>query len=197
MGGTMTRRFALALAIGLAVGACSGPFAMQDAPPPPTQTPIQDAAPPSGAPTPVVTPTLTPSATPAPNASGTGVAHRGQVLFSTKAVSGTATSCQVNDQVPFNPDGMQAVSVGVPVFATYIFESTQSADPVKLSALLHGVLFGQQVTLSIPDTQGRDCYADPTDLSKLPGWGPGTYTFQAFNSDKEISQGILAVLPLP
>ena len=193
----MTRTFALALAIGLAVGACSGPFANQDAPPPPTQTPIQNATPRSGAPTSVVTPTPTPMRDAPPPPSATGVAHRGQVLFSTKAVTGTATSCQVNDQAPFNPDGMQAVSLGVPVYATYIFAPTPGADPVKLSALLHGVLFGQQVTLPVAVTQGRDCYADPTDLSKLPGWGPGTYTFQAFNSTGEISQGILAVLPLP
>jgi len=123
--------------------------------------------------------------------------HRGQVLFSTTPVSGTTTSCQVNDQLTSANGGIPAVSAGVPVYATYIFASTQGADPVKLSALLHGVLFGQQVTLPIADTQDRDCYADPTDLSKLPGWGPGTYTFGAFNSDMEISQGILTVLPLP
>jgi hypothetical protein len=51
--GTMTKRFALALAVASAVGACSGP-AMQDAPPP-TPTPILGAASHGG------TPTLAPS----------------------------------------------------------------------------------------------------------------------------------------
>jgi hypothetical protein len=114
-------------------------------------------------------------------------------------MSGTATNCQVNinDQVPPANDKQdwQTVGNGVPVYATYIFTVTQGADPVKLNGLLHGLTFGPLTTLPLADTQGRNCYADPTDLSKMPGWGPGKYSFSAFNSDKEISQGLLEVLP--
>jgi hypothetical protein len=111
-------------------------------------------------------------------------------------MSGTTTSCQVTDQVPFGADGSSPkVGAGVSIYATYLFASTQGADPVKSGIIKGGLSFGQMITLPIADTQGRDCYADPTDLSKLPGWGPGTYTFGAYNSNEEISQGILVVLP--
>jgi hypothetical protein len=67
----------------------------------------------------------------------------------------------------------------------------------SVTIVTNGLLFHPLITFPITDTQGHDCFADPTDLSRLPKWGPGTYSFSAFSGDSEIAQGILVVLALP
>jgi hypothetical protein len=173
----MTTRFALAVAVVLAMGACSSQAA--SAPVSATPTPVQSA---TGAPTPAATPSATLEPT------GTGIAQPGMVVFSTKKGTGTTTDCNVTDQVT-------SVSAGVPVYATYIFTSTQGGTPVSYVITRNGLTFRQPVTIPQASTQGHDCFADPTDLSQLSGWDPAYYNFIVVSGDAIVSQGGLTVVP--
>ena len=96
---------------------------------------------------------------------------KGTVVFSTAPPStNAATGCRVDDQVT----SMDALT---PVYAYYIFKSKQGSDQVWLGATKDGQSYLPFLGLEVSNTQGFDCLRDPTDLSKLHGWGPGTYRF--------------------
>ena len=164
-----------------------GPGAAKPSPSP-VATPVATLPATSGA-TQIPTLTPRPSPTQRPTATGVAVLQRGQVVFSTTVVSGTTTNCRVDNQVT-------SISSGVAVYATYIFKSTQGSDPVSIDVTRDGQAFLSTVTLPTTDTNGSDCFADTTDLSQLPDWGPGSYHFSLTSGGSIVSQGDLVVLPL-
>jgi hypothetical protein len=98
-----------------------------------------------------------------------------KIVFSTdQPVAGTSTGCTINDQVT-------SVRSTTSVYVSYIFGSTQGSDVLSVAITKDGQSFLPPTV--IPDTQGYDCFSDTTDLSQLPGWGPGTYHFVVTSSD--------------
>jgi hypothetical protein len=114
----------------------------------------------------------------------------GKVVFSTdQPVAGQTVGCTIDHQVT-------TISVGTPVYATYVFSSRQGSAVVTLTVTKDGnSFFSADVPTS--DSQGLDCFSDTTDLSSIPDLplGAGTYTFTLTSGGSTISQGTLTVTP--
>ena len=106
----------------------------------------------------------------------------GKVLFSPTLP--TSGQC-----VPSN--AVTTVSASASVYGTFNFQSKpQTAVTLEITKDGTSILKGDSTA-----GQGLDCLADTTDLSKVPGWGPGTITETATLNGTVIASGTLTVTP--
>jgi hypothetical protein len=121
---------------------------------------------------------------------GLGGLQKGKVLFSTDVPqTGTHSGCSVDHQVT-------SVTATTPVYANYIWTSQPGTATVTLTITKDGQAFsiGGQASIDFPsDVQGTDCFSDTSDLSQLPGWGPGTFHFSATSGSDVLAAGDLTV----
>lgn len=113
--------------------------------------------------------------------------NNGKVLFST-AVPTADQKCDPGNVVT-------TVSAKTSVYATYEYTGRMGSDQVTLSVTKDGAAYGSPVTFSVSDTSGTDCGYDPTNLTTLPNWGPGTWKFTLTAAGKTVSEGSLTVTP--
>lgn len=113
--------------------------------------------------------------------------HTGRVVFSTDApVNGTHSGCTVNDQVT-------SVTASTAVYATYMFQSAPGSEVISLTIDRDGQAYIPTKPMPTTYTKGYECFSDNSDLSKLPGWGRGTYHFYATAGGSVVAEGDLTV----
>jgi hypothetical protein len=109
----------------------------------------------------------------------------GTVLF------GTDIPTADSQCAPTSP--VTSVSATTSVYATYVFKAKPGSEQISLAVTKGGAVFIPVTAVPTADTQGLDCFGDTTDLSKLSGWGPGTYHFALTNNGTEVAAGDLTV----
>ncbi len=114
--------------------------------------------------------------------------QRGKIVFSTD-VPVAGTTCAVSNQV-------SSVSAATPVYANYIWASKLGSETVTVTITKDAQAFevGGLTQIDFPAaTAGTDCFSDITNLSELPGWGPGTFRFSATSGGSIVAKGDLTV----
>jgi hypothetical protein len=110
---------------------------------------------------------------------------RGKVEFSSD-VPTSSGGCSPANQVT-------SVSATTSVYATYIFQSKPGNETISLQVTKDGQVYIPSSDLPTTDTKGLDCFADTSDLSKLPNWGAGVYHVSLTSGGKVVAQGDLTV----
>jgi hypothetical protein len=111
--------------------------------------------------------------------------QRGMVLFSTDIPTANS-GCRPENTVT-------SVSAGTSVYATYVFKAKPGGETVSIEITKNGESYYPRQELDTSETQGLDCFSDPTDLSTLPDWGVGTYKVTLTALDATVAEGELTV----
>lgn len=109
----------------------------------------------------------------------------GEVVFGTDIPTANS-KCQ-----PKSP--VTSASATTSVYATYVFGPRPGTETISLEVTKDGATFIARVAMPTVDTKGLDCFGDTTDLSQLPGWGPGTFVFLLTTGGSELGRGELVV----
>lgn len=109
----------------------------------------------------------------------------GKVLF------GTDIPTANSQCAPSTP--VTTVSATTSVYAVYVFKAKPGTETISLEITKGGSSFYPKTEVPSTYTQGLDCFGDTTDLSKLQGWGPGTYHFAMTANGSDVAAGDLTV----
>jgi hypothetical protein len=111
--------------------------------------------------------------------------QRGKVLFGTDVPTADG-SCSASSPVT-------SVSTTTSVYATYVFKAKPGSDIIVEELTKDGTDLFPKFSLPTADTQGLDCFADTSDLSKLDGWGAGAIHIKLTDGTDTVAEGDLTV----
>jgi hypothetical protein len=110
---------------------------------------------------------------------------RGKVIFTT-TVPTADSNCQPANQIT-------TASAATSVYATYVFNAKPGSETESIQINKDGQSFLPKVDLPTTSSQGLDCFGDTTDLSKLPGWAAGSFSFTVTANGSTTASGTLTV----